>query len=700
MARFQLIRSPRRKSPQPPNRLDSWKEIAVYLNRSLRTVQRWEKEEGLPVHRLRHEKKGSVYAFRNELDAWWESRRVELGEDPLKSQQPADSLVSGTIHRSRLWVLAFFLIVLVGAGFLWLLLIRGRQTQASPQLVPLTSHPLEEYYPSFSPDGDKIVYSWLRQNPSNFDLFLIDLNTRVSAPLLTTPDYEGRPSWSPDGNWIAFGRLLPSREVSILRISPIGGPEQELFKTYGPATVPETRTMLGVVPRWSPDGKWMVVLDRDSLDEPYALFAVSLSTFEKHRLTKPPAGWLGDGGATFSPDGRTLVFHRLKAWALGELYSLRLDEEMVPQSSPQQLTFLDGCCSCPVFMANGEEIVFSYAPPGHHRPGLARMSLFPGSRPKRLDFAPTGAYHPTLSTRRERLAYAHHQWVTDIYEVKLDSIGKAKVPPSKLIQSTALDLQPAISPNGKHIAFTSSRSGSREIYKCDRDGSNVVRLTFSEKSYNFDPTWAPDGTRIAYSSDDNTNQDIYTIDFRGGSPERLTVDAANDNSPAWSGDGQWVYFTSNRSGTLEIWRVSTAGGFLAQVTNNGGWGPRCSPDSKSLYYFKGQPEHPTVWQLSLQSGEKEALINAQNRVDQFVPAEEGVYFTTIPKADGRRLLCYYESSSRRVRQVAELETSSHQCSFCMPWEEIGLSLAPDRGAIVYGQIEYFSSDLMLVEDFQ
>jgi hypothetical protein len=86
-------------------------------------------------------------------------------------------------------------------------------------------------------------------------------------------------------------------------------------------------------------------------------------------------------------------------------------------------------------------------------------------------------------------------------------------------------------------------------------------------------------------------------------------------------------------------------------------------------------------------------------VDQFVPTEEGVYFTTIPKADGRRLLCYYESSSREVRQVAELETSSHQCSFCMTWEEIGLSVAPDRGAIVYGQIEYFSSDLMLVENF-
>jgi TolB-like protein/thioredoxin-like negative regulator of GroEL len=55
-------------------RLDSWKEIAGYLNRGARTVQRWEREAGLPVHRLQHERLGSVYAWRAELDAWWKSR--------------------------------------------------------------------------------------------------------------------------------------------------------------------------------------------------------------------------------------------------------------------------------------------------------------------------------------------------------------------------------------------------------------------------------------------------------------------------------------------------------------------------------------------------------------------------------------------------------------------------------------------------
>ncbi|HEY7186063.1 MAG TPA: tetratricopeptide repeat protein [Vicinamibacterales bacterium] len=66
----------------PKNRLESWKEIAAYLSRSERTVRRWEEKEGLPVHRLAHDKRGSVYAFTGELDDWRSSRRQLMESDP------------------------------------------------------------------------------------------------------------------------------------------------------------------------------------------------------------------------------------------------------------------------------------------------------------------------------------------------------------------------------------------------------------------------------------------------------------------------------------------------------------------------------------------------------------------------------------------------------------------------------------------
>src|SRR5271163_4729712 len=78
-------------------RLDSWKKIAGHFTRDVTTVQRWERREGMPVHRHVHAKQGSVYAYRSELDAWWEGRRGRLPDpsdsapEPDLSPPPADS---------------------------------------------------------------------------------------------------------------------------------------------------------------------------------------------------------------------------------------------------------------------------------------------------------------------------------------------------------------------------------------------------------------------------------------------------------------------------------------------------------------------------------------------------------------------------------------------------------------------------------
>src|SRR3970282_58220 len=69
------------------DRLESWKEIAAYLRREVRTVQRWEKREALPVHRHVHDKLGSVYAFRSELDAWWVSRRAIVENEDAAAEE-------------------------------------------------------------------------------------------------------------------------------------------------------------------------------------------------------------------------------------------------------------------------------------------------------------------------------------------------------------------------------------------------------------------------------------------------------------------------------------------------------------------------------------------------------------------------------------------------------------------------------------
>ncbi len=123
----------------PDERLDSWKGIAAYLNRDVTTVQRWEKREGMPVHRHVHAKRGSVYALSEELDAWVRSRRVRVDEPEKEPEAETavavDRDVVATAPQKRgLWIaMAAVLSVLLAAGF-WLT-SRHRVVNPAPSAV-------------------------------------------------------------------------------------------------------------------------------------------------------------------------------------------------------------------------------------------------------------------------------------------------------------------------------------------------------------------------------------------------------------------------------------------------------------------------------------------------------------------------------------------------------------------------------------
>lgn len=97
------------QNTRPEQRLESWKEIAVYLNRGVRTVRRWEKEEGLPVHRHAHNKVGTIYAHRSELDTWREGRRA----NPTGANQ---ALRSGRLLPGRVMIAVLPFASLTDAG--------------------------------------------------------------------------------------------------------------------------------------------------------------------------------------------------------------------------------------------------------------------------------------------------------------------------------------------------------------------------------------------------------------------------------------------------------------------------------------------------------------------------------------------------------------------------------------------------------
>lgn len=126
------VRTP---SPALEGRLDSWKEIAAYLKREVRTVQRWEKSAALPIHRLRIERQSTVYAYKTELDAWYGDHR------PGAEFDSEDNKILSFFHTHRipLWVTAAA-VVLVGAVFVAGYLLRKKSIPAdSVSQIPMSA---------------------------------------------------------------------------------------------------------------------------------------------------------------------------------------------------------------------------------------------------------------------------------------------------------------------------------------------------------------------------------------------------------------------------------------------------------------------------------------------------------------------------------------------------------------------------------
>jgi TolB protein len=146
----------------------------------------------------------------------------------------------------------------------------------------------------------------------------------------------------------------------------------------------------------------------------------------------------------------------------------------------------------------------------------------------------------------------------------------------RLSNSGGIDTNPAWSPSGQEIAFTSSRAGSPQIYVMDREGANVRRVTF-QGDYNDGAAYSPDGTRLAFATRAERNRfDIAVLDLVTLQSVRLTSGDGSNESPSFSPDGRRLAFSSTRGGGPQIFVVdSQTGGSIEKLTTVGN---NSSPD--------------------------------------------------------------------------------------------------------------------------
>lgn len=134
---------------------------------------------------------------------------------------------------------------------------------------------------------------------------------------------------------------------------------------------------------------------------------------------------------------------------------------------------------------------------------------------------------------------------------------------SRLTQPDLYCVEPAVSPDGKRIAYTSYRSGMAQIFIADIDLTDEVQVSGGQFARS--PAWSPDGASLVFAGRQNGNDDLTIVSSDGQNARQITNDAATDSDPAWSPDGQTIAFTSNRSGAFRLYTTTPDGANLRDL---------------------------------------------------------------------------------------------------------------------------------------
>ncbi len=620
--------------------------------------------------------------------------RSNLSSAPAEEQAPSQNAIAGRWQHRRmpsLWVAATLAVMAIAGVAVWLLGALGRPPESAFAPVPLTTYAGNEGYPTFSPDGSHVAFSWDGGKPGAEGIYVKVIG--LEPPVLVAKTQDGFPAWSPDGRFIAFYGPLQDAGYAVFLVPAIGGPVRRLAETDVSGFGGEGGHFIA----WHPSGKWLVTMDKLTTTDPCALFLISSETGEKRRLTLPPKGSAGDLFPAFSPDGRTLVFQRISS--LGpSLQILELTDDLKPIAEPTRLTSMHAVD--PAWTADGRSIVFAGG--AQHRTFLWRMEIkFPWWRPGRLErlaFSGDGAMAPAIS-RQGRLAFMRSVPTdADIWRLDVSGEGPVRKPAVRLISSTLIEHTPAYSPDGKRIAFASTRSGSQEIWVCDSDGGNPLQLTFIGPS-NGDPAsaiprWSPDGRWIYFDSRIDGRAGIYAISADGGRPRPAT-----DSETAWtsaSRDGRWIYFDSASSAEPQVWKKPASGGVAIQVTRHGGEKPFESPDGKFLYYLAatdarcGPDGCASIWKVPVAGGEEQQIVKSVSCFGMNSAfGERGIYFNPD---DDPPTVQFLNFATNQIEKIANLGENGPACGF---------SLSPDGRSLIYALYEPTAgSHLMLVENFR
>jgi Tol biopolymer transport system component len=534
-------------------RLDSWKEIAAYLGRGVRTVQRWEREEGLPVHRLAHAERGSVFADPAELTDWWNSRQIAPTEKPLASAAVAE-----------------------------------------PRLRRVTSTTAATFWPALSSDARMVVYvSDAGRDGATPQVWLQQVGG--AAVQLTTGMREcEEPTFSADDTRVIFSAAADSTR-HVYEMPALGGEPRVLKRAARNG-------------RFSPDGQWFVYL---AIDSPDPVRLVSGAGHERVLAT----GLADISFATWSDDSRHLlvVGHPdpsadLDCWIVPVDVGTPVDTGVLRQARQRDLVVVSMAIAW-----TGDSIFFTAAGrQGIHvwRQHVSPATFAPDGPPELMTPGGESAFFPTVA--RQRLGFVGVHTDTNMWSVGIDaSTGKAEGAPRRLTRGTGFVNHFSVSRDGNALAYFAAGSSGVELRVRDMQrGTDTTPYRDGGLNRGF-PVISLDGKRIAFSTlvpGPPVRRPVLVGNLADGASRQIFEDCGG-RARLWLDDDRLLAETFG-SGLNSFVVLDTRNATQRPLLSSGDRrlsSPRLSPDSQWLAFDATPPGgSPSVFVARLDNGQAAA----------------------------------------------------------------------------------------------
>jgi hypothetical protein len=624
-------------------RLDSWKKIASYLRRDVSTVQRWERREGMPVHRHLHDKLGSVFAYRSELDAWWQSRRAGLeaqtpgAERPMQASRQEEA--AQRTERVSTWnrpVLLGALVAVLLAGTLAWLAVERRDSWQSPlanaRFTRLSDVSSAGQAAALSRDGKQLAF--LAEQNGHLDVWAGEVGAsryrnltegglpNIVNPVLRVLDF------SADSRLVTIWtrRADGSRpeDVNVLAVPVGGGP----LRPYLPGAAEFA---------WSRDGR--LVYHTTAPGDP--LFVRGPGGSEDRRIYVAPTGvhchfpvWSPDDGFIYflrglppddwdvwrvRPSGAGL--EQITAQKTRMAYPVMLNPRMlvylatdadgsgpwmyavdVERRRPQRIsTGLESYTSLAA-SADGTRLVTTIATP---RTSVWRLSLGgQGTAP-----AETA---PSLVAANGLLPRLGHDLLLYVaWQGGRQGLWSLQRGVTREIWSSAharIIGSPALSPDGNSIAFSARERDRSRLYLVDPDGGHA-RVVTDSLALRGNLAWAPDGRSLVSAVIRDGEPRVMRIPLSGDAPLPLIAEYSLD--PVWSPDGRFLVYSGADVGTTFALRAAAADGrpypLPSLMLTRGARRVAFLDDPRRLVILRGDIGHKDLWVLDLDTGAQRLL---------------------------------------------------------------------------------------------